>query len=554
MFPTHQKTTDTIGNYLLDRLHELGVEHIFGLPGDYVLGFDKLIEDHKKIKFINTTRENTAGYLADAYGRIRGMGVACITYGVGINIVNALAQAYVESSPLVVISGAAGISEFKKNPILHHLINKSSTSYGDTTQLEIFKNITIAQAVLNDPSTALSEIERVLTECLQHKKPVYIELPRDMVNTPIELNYDGPSNTSTNHYHELVEALNEVTSILKEAKNPIIWAGHLIHRFGLATPLLQFAETYHIPIVSTLLGKTVVDETHPLYLGVYQGGMSKNEIRNFVESCDCALILGAILDDVTTGIFTEHIGQKQKIIANQYDLTIGHHQYAHINIIDFIEGLTCLNFKKHFDVDIPKLQMEVFSAQPNKKLTTLRTFECLQKHISSDHLIVTDMGDCLLGCIDLTFPQNSFISNAYYASIGFGTPAAIGAQIAAPHKRVIGIVGDGAFQVTGMELSTALRYHLDPIIIILNNHGYGTERPLLDGEFNDIVDWNYSEIPKILGGGTGVKVNTEEELESALTKAMSNRGNFSIIEVELEKMDFSPALKRLGVLVKERIK
>ena len=247
---------------------------------------------------------------------------------------------------------------------------------------------------MNDPSTARSEIERVLNECLQQKKPIYIELPRDMVNATIEDKSEEETSTpATNNYQELVEALNEVTSILKEAKRPIIWAGHLLQRFGLTIPLLQFAEKYHIPIVSTLLGKTVVDEYHPLYLGVYQGEMSKKEIRDYVESCDCAFILGAILDDVTTGIFTEHIGQKHKVIAHQNEVTIDHHHYPHLNLVDFIEGLTCLNFKHHLNGDIPKQKPNTaFNPQPNKKITTVRTFECLQAHISSDTLLVTDRG------------------------------------------------------------------------------------------------------------------------------------------------------------------
>jgi indolepyruvate decarboxylase len=168
-------------------------------------------------------------------------------------------------------------------------------------------------------------------------------------------------------------------------------------------------------------------------------------------------------------------------------------------------------------------------------------------------MIVVDMGDCLLASIDLSLGQDTFINNAFFASVGFGIPAALGAQIANPKKRVIGIIGDGAFQMTATELSTAVRYHLDPIILLLNNHGYGMERPILEGNFNDLVNWNYAELPKVLGDGVGLKVTNETELEQALDIALKTRGTFYIIEVELKKEDFSPALRRLGELIQNRM-
>lgn len=149
-FPGNRSHTLTLGKYLLDRLHQLGVEEIFGIPGDYVVRFDQMIEEHP-IRFINSTRENTAGSMADAYARMKGIGAACITYGVGINIINATAQAFTEGVPLVIISGAASTEEFLNNPFLHHMINKSSSAKRDLTQLEIFKQVTCAQAVLDDP-------------------------------------------------------------------------------------------------------------------------------------------------------------------------------------------------------------------------------------------------------------------------------------------------------------------------------------------------------------------------------------------------------------------
>jgi TPP-dependent 2-oxoacid decarboxylase len=556
--PYSKKSPVSLGQYLLDRLNELGVEHIFGVPGDYVIRFDKLIEQHPTIKFINTTRENTAGYAADAYARMRGLGVACITYGVGINITNALAQAFVESSPLVVISGTVGTDEFVKHTALHHLINKSISAHTDTTQLEVFKQVTIDQGVLDDPKTAAAIIDRVLTSCLQHKKPVYLEIPRNLVEEPLESEWHPFSLVHTQSDGEaLEEALSETVKKLSSCRYPLIWAGHEILRFGLAEALLTFAEKNRIPIVSSLLGKTVVDESHPLFAGVYQGGMSSSSVVNLVEQCDCILILGVLMNDIDTGMFTAKLDQEHRIVSNAFSLNIGRHHYHGVNLIDYVSKLQDLNVgPPHTHIYSPhSLHLpDDFKPVPGARTTTKRVFECIQSHIRPENIVMTDVGDCLFASADLTLPQNSFIACAYFASLGFGTPGAIGAQIARSNKRVIAIVGDGGFQMTAMELSTAVRYNLDLVVIVLNNHGYGTERTILEGSYNDIVDWDYTKIPTVLRGGKGVKAANEETFDKALREALDQRGTFYLIEVELEKMDFSPSLRRLGELLGNIVK
>ncbi len=555
MGPENHKLT--IGQYLLDRLYAYGIRHIFGVPGDYVLRFDKLIEEHPHIQFINTIREDTAGYAADAYARLRGLGAACITYGVGMNITNSLAQAYVESSPLVVISGAVGIEEFKKHSTMHHLINKSMTAHGDRTQLEIFKNVTIEQGILDSPHTAAEIIDRVLNACLLHKKPVYLEIPRDRVDQVLpSIPTSSPFHTFSTDSNTLKEALRETQDILSKCRYPLIWAGHEILRFGLSQDLLQFAEQHHIPIVSSRLGKTVVDEHHPLFVGVYQGEMSLAEVSNVVHKCDCLIATGIILNDLDTGIFTAKLDQEHFILANQDLLTIDCHHYHKMSLNDYIKGLNTLHLPQTFySYDIPQKRLpKKFEAIPEAKTTTKRVFECLQTYFTSDHIMISDVGDCLFASSDFVLHHNSFIACAYFASLGFGIPAAIGAQLADPNRRVIALIGDGGFQMTAMELSAAIRYHLDPIVIVLNNHGYGTERVLLDGSYNDIVNWNYTEIPKVLGGGIGIKATTEQAFDEALNQAFISRGAFYVIEVELEKQDFSPALNRLGELLGKIVK
>lgn len=539
----------SIGTYLLDSLQRRGVNEIFGVPGDYVLQFDKLIEQHS-IRFINTTRENTAGYMADAYARLRGLGVACITYGVGINITNALSQAFVESSPLVVISGSASSSDLSKEIKLHHLINQSMTHLDDKTQLDIFKYVTAGQVVLNNPATAAEEIDRILDLCLKVKKPVYIEIPRDMVNTQLVSGVKtSPPPKDVSDPKAFEEAMGEFEAILKKCCQPVIWVGHEIQRYQLQSALLKFAEKYHIPIVSSLLGKTTISEYHPLFIGVYQGEMSRPEVIEFVNNCDCMLMLGLMLTDVETGIFTAKLDHDLKVVVSTESIEIGHHHYKKIVFSDFIHGLAKSNLNVRFHHDYPASidrNIPSFKPKPHTKTTTKRVFECIQHYLKREDIVIADIGDSLFASADLILEQNSFLACASFGSLGFATPGSIAAQICMPHRRVIAIVGDGAFQMTSMELSTAVRYHLDPIVIVLNNHGYATERPIIEGGYNDIQDWNYSEIPRVLNGGIGIKATFEEELDNALKEAISQRGAFYLIEVELDKMDFSPAMQRFS--------
>lgn len=550
---TTKKDTLTIGQYLLDRLHAFSVEHIFGVPGDYVLRLDKLIEQHPHIQFVNTTRESTAGYAADAYARMRGLGVACITYGVGINITNALAQAYVEHSPLVVISGTVGTDEFKKHTSMHHLINKSMTMHTDMTQFEIFRHVTVDQGQLNDPATAAAIIDRVLDNCLRYKQPVYLEVPRNLVEQPLTVPGTFPPFIPVKSDPlALQEAIKETEEKLKICKRPLIWAGHEVLRFGLSQEVLDFAEKNLIPIVSSLLGKTVIDEHNPLFAGVYQGGMSIPEVVELVEKCDFAILLGVMLNDIDTGIFTAKVDHQYRIEANAYHLEIGRHHYKDVNLTDYVKSLKNINVKldhSSFHQSRKERLPSSFVPKEGAHTTTKRVFECIQSHLTKNNIVVTDVGDCLFAGADLALYHNSFMACAFFASLGFGTPGAIGAQMAEPKRRVVAIVGDGGFQMTAMELSTAVRYNLDLVVIVLNNHGYGTERPLLEGTYNDIVDWKYTKIPDVLGGGKGIRVTDEKSFDKALTEALGQRGTFYLIEVELDKLDFSPGLRRLGELL-----
>src|SRR6266567_290825 len=344
------KKATSIGEYLIQRLNAHGVRHVFGIPGDYVLGFyEQLL--HSPIRIVNTCDEQGAGFAADAYARVRGLGAVCVTYCVGgLKVANTTAKAFAEKSPVVVISGAPGMKEREKNPLLHHKVREFDT------QKKVFEQLTIASTVLSDPQTAFQEIDRVLHAALRYKRPVYIELPRDLVTVP------GMAHHRPREFHEasdpatLRAALAEAGAMINGAKQPVILADVEVHRFGLQDLLLKLAEKTNIPVAATLLGKSVVGEQHPFYLGVYEGALGRDEVRRYVESSDCVIMLGAFMTDVNLGIYTAHLDLARSIYATSEKLSIRYHNFENVRFKDFLRELLKARLQRRAPSKIPRPQ------------------------------------------------------------------------------------------------------------------------------------------------------------------------------------------------------
>jgi indolepyruvate decarboxylase len=540
----------TIGSYLIQRLQDYGLTDIFGIPGDFVLQFYGMLEE-SPIRVIGCTREDCAGYAADGYARIQGMGAVCVTYCVGgLSLCNSIAGAFAEKSAVVVISGAPGVDERRSNPLLHHRVRDFNT------QREVFEKITVASAALDDPLTAFREIDRCLEAAVRFKRPVYLELPRDRVHARCPYPHVPQTETFTSDVDALKESLTEAQRTINACKKPVIIAGVEIHRFGLADELVKFAEKNTIPMCATLLGKSVVSEKHPLYLGIYEGAMCRDALRRYVEESDCLIMLGAFLTDIDMGIFTAHLDPGKCIYSTSEQTRISHHHFHDILITDFVRGLGKLPLKapKRPMLARPKGAEAKFTLKPEAKVTNARLFARINELLDESMIVIADVGDCLFGAADLTiYKKTEFLSPAYYTSMGFAIPASVGVNVAAPDRRAIVLVGDGAFQMTCMELSTAVRHGFNPIVIVLNNKGYTTERFLQEGPFNDILNWNYHRMPDLLGGGWGFEVHTEGELDQALNAAIANQDAFSILNVHLEPNDISQALKRLAEGLSKRL-
>lgn len=538
-----------IGQYLIERLAAHGVRHVFGIPGDYVLGFYDQLKA-SPLAIVGTCDEQGAGFAADAYARVAGLGAVCITYCVGgLKIVNPVAGAFAEKSPVVVISGAPGMREREKNPLLHHKVREFDT------QLEVFEKITVASAVLDNPDTALAEIDRVLHAALRYKRPVYLELPRDMVNVPGRATHTTPEIHETSDPLVLDEALAEAVQLINAAKQPVVLADVEVHRFGLQDDVVRLIERANIPVATTILGKSVIGEQHPLYLGVYEGAMGREEVRRYVESSDCVLLLGAFMTDINLGIYTARLDLGRSIYATSERLAIRYHTFEGVRFKDFLRGLVAAGLRRHDDGDWPAPpRPQPFTPRPGERVSIARLFERLNGFIGDDTIVVADVGNALFGAMDLFIHKRTeFLGPAYYASMGFAVPAALGAQCARPELRPLVLVGDGAFQMTGMELSAIVRQRLNPVVVVLNNAGYGTERHIHDGPFNDVLAWRYHQLPELLGAGRAWLVETEEQLDAALVAAAAHTESYCLLDVRLDPLDHSAALGRLAERLSKRI-
>jgi indolepyruvate decarboxylase len=542
----------SIGQYLIRRLQDYGLKHVFGIPGDYILTFYGQLEQ-SPIEVVGCTREDCAGFAADAYARINGLGAVCVTYCVGgLSVCNSIAGAYAEKSPVVVISGAPGLAERVNNPLLHHKVRDFRT------QLEVFEKLCVATTELIDPAVAFREIDRVLDTVVRYKRPGFIELPRDQVEIVPQIVHTYHQASHEDDLLAAEEAVEESALLLSKAKQPVIIAGVEIHRFGLEDKVMAFAEKYKIPIATTILGKSVIPEKHPLFIGLYEGAMGRAEVTQFVEESDCVLLLGTFMTDLNLGIFTANLDPARCIYVTSEQLRIRHHHYHQVPLETYLEKLSSRELsvvQRPIPAELHPQQPK-FQLNPDAPLNVRRIMDRLQEQIDDHTIVIADIGDSLFSASELTTHERmEFISPAYYTSMGFSVPAAIGALTARPESRVLVIVGDGAFQMTGMELSTAVRRGLAPIVIVLDNRGYGTERFLHSGdwEYNDIHPWKYHKLPELLGGGMGYEVRTEAEFDRAITAAWNDRRGMSLIQAHIPLKDASDALKRLTARLSKRV-
>ena len=540
----------TVSRYILERLHQAGVGLLFGVPGDYTLDFlDEVLAS--PIRWVGTCNELNAGYAADGYARMNGIAGAVVTYGVcGLSILNAVAGAYAEQVPMIVVSGAPSTRRKASGALVHHLVDNYQL------QFDVFRKITSASAVLSDPETAPAEIDRVVSQCRMRKLPGYLELPADMACAPCRRpSADWALPSAASDPAALAECVAEAVRRFDPAKNPVLLAGVELMRQRLGAEALKLVETVEIPFASMLSSKSLLPEFHPQFVGIYQGGWSLETVRRQVEESDCLLSLGVWMTDLDTGLFSVHFDENRVVSAGGGRVRIGHHIYDHVQLGDFVRALTQALRPRSYVQSHPAqcpAPKPPFAAKPACPLTAPRLYECVDDFLDDQMVLLAEPGDSFCAAPDFMIEEaENFIVQTYYASIGFCTPAALGVALARPGKRPVVLTGDGALQMTAQEISTLIRQRCPAIVVVVNNDGYLIERELHeDGAYNDIQPWRYSRLPALFdpdgADSSGVRVTTEEELVAALSAAKAQPEKVHIIEAWLPGRDCSNGLRQLG--------
>lgn len=522
---------------LLLALKANGARQIFGIPGDFALPYFRIIEETGILPLYTLSHEPAVGFAADAAARIEGApGVAAVTYGAGaLNMINAVAAAYAEKSPLVVLSGGPGQGESRSGLLLHHQAKTLDSQY------RIYEEITCDRARLDDADRAPADIARVLGNCLKHSRPVYIEIPRDMVAAPCApVPALAPATVDAD---ALAACADEVLKRLAAAARPVLMVDVEVRRYGLEDKVAELARRLALPVATCFMGRGLLADSDAQLIGTYMGMAGLPEVTQQVEDSDGLFLLGVILSDTNFAVSAKKIDLRKSIVACNGEVRLGYHVYPDIPLAALVDALIARTAARTQPVPVSRPQYQrglcadAASIGPNDIAAAVN--DLMAEHGKLP--IASDMGDCLFTAMEIDHTR--LVAPGYYATMGYGVPAGLGLQ-AATGQRPLVLVGDGAFQMTGWELGNCRRYGWDPIVLLFNNASWEMLRTFQpESRFNNLDDWEFAQMAASMGGD-GVRVRTRRELKAALDRAVATRGRFQLVEIMIPRGVLSRTLQR----------
>lgn len=535
----------TVGDFLVEYLKRVGVQHIFGLPGDLVLGLFHRLGKNKGFRIVTFSHEPAVGFAADGYARSsRRLGVVCVTYGAGgHNVVNAVAGAYAEQIPLLVVSGGPGEAESRVAGV-HHQAKEVEG------QCRIFSEVTCTARILRHPERFAREVHEVVRMILAEHRPGYIEIHRDMVDVPIQVppeivKWKGDFPRPESDGRKLDEAVGETVTRLRSARRPLVIGGVELFRARAERDLLKLSEKLRAPVVTTVLSKGVYPMDHPLHMGVHVGPFSAAAIQKRVRDADLVLALGTQLTDINLGAARPQVRRERAVWAVGGRVNVSFHTYTEVTLRDFVSRLARARlprFRERIRYH-DNLRRGKYRADGPLSVNDLlaETNRFLEQH--GDYHVIAESGDMLFGGLELRLcGRGLYMAQGYYASMGFAVPAAMGAELGTGRRALV-MCGDGAFQMTGSEVSHAPRHGLAPIVLLVNNAGWGIFRPVSPrADLLQIPPWPYADLAQEWGG-VGFRARTRGELRDALRAAHEVK-DFTLIECSVPPDDLSPISRR----------
>ncbi|WP_313484272.1 alpha-keto acid decarboxylase family protein [Acinetobacter variabilis] len=542
-----------IGQYLNQRLQELGIQYIFGVPGDFNLSYLEQIEIDPKLEFIGNCNELNAAYAADGYARLHGVGALLTTYGVGdLSAINGIAGAYAEQVAMVHISGIPPLHAVEQGALLHHTLID-----GDYDNImNCMREFTVAQTRLT-PANAVSEIDRVLKQCILMRRPVHIQLPSDITHLQIKVPKQPLDLSRPQSDPKLLqETAARIAKRIKQARQPVLLIDNEAEIFLLTDMLQNWAERMQIPYTCLSTAKNIMNESHPLYAGVYAGAASAASTCQLVEQSDCLIAIGPRFTDVATAFFSHHVSVQNMLYLADSCLCLDGQMISGLDLAQLIQAISkqTLDDQPRTFNPAPKPSLQTQQIEENTALSQTALWQQISEFLQEDDVIVAEVGTANAGLSGLTLAVTAkYLVQPIWGSIGYTLPALLGSMLAAPQRRHLLFIGDGSIQLTIQELSTLLREGLKPVIFILNNGGYTIERLIMgeNAKYNDIQNWQYSQFAQVFSADTPHQahiVKTPAELKRTLAQ-VHHAEELCLIELQLPRMDAPQLLKQFAEVV-----
>jgi len=551
----------TVGDYLAERLAQIGVRHHFVVPGDYNLILLDKLELQPALTEVGCTNELNCSLAAEGYARAHGVGVCVVTYSVGaFSAFNGVGSAYAENLPVILVSGAPNT-----NDAGHHILHHTLGEYDFTYQLEMAKKITCCAVAIRGAHHAPELIDRAIRTALLERKPAYIEVPTNLSGElcarpgPIAAVVNPvPSDGAT-----LVAAVTRAAEYLNTKQKPVILVGPKARRAGAEKELIQLAEAMGCAVVLQPAAKGCFPEDHAQFAGIFWGQVSTLAADAMVNWADVLICVGTVFSDYSTVGWTA-LPSVPQIVADMDSVAVTETDpvayFSRVRLCDFLSRLaevagwndaTMVEYNR-LRLDPPLSHASHGQEKINRKEVARRT----QLLLNSETTVFAETGDSWFNGIQLQLPRGAgFEIEMQWGHIGWTIPASFGYALAKPERRTIVMVGDGAFQVTVQEVSQMVRFRVPVIMLLMNNRGYTIETEIHDGPYNRIQSWNYAQLVQAFnstesgGHALGLEAHTADQFSEAIEKAIAHRDGPTLIECSLHQDDCSRELITWGHFV-----
>ena len=546
----------TVGTYLAARLSQIGLKHHFAVAGDFNLVLLDQLLTNQELEQVYCSNELNCGYSAEGYARACGAAAAVVTFSVGgLSAINAIAGAYAENLPVILVSGAPNTNDRATDHLLHHTMATHDFSY----QLEIARKITCAAVSITSAAEAPRQIDHAIRTALREKKPAYIEIACNVAAAPCAapgpisaVIAEEPSDAAT-----LQAAIAAAAEFLRGKQKPVLLVGSKLRAAGAEKEAIELAEALGCAVTVMAAAKSFFPEDHPQFAGIYWGEVSSPGAREIVDWADSVVCLGTIFNDYSTVGWTAMPSGTGVLTAQESHVRFEAHDFGGIHLRDFLAGLarvaprrdaTMAQFKR---IGPEPRHDSATAADPGAKLKRTEIVRQIQSLLTAETTVIAETGDSWFNGIGMKLPGGArFEIEMQWGSIGWSVPATFGYAVGARGRRIVAMIGDGSFQLTAQEVAQMIRHQLPVVIFLINNRGYTIEVEIHDGPYNNVKNWDYAGLIAAFnaedGRGRGLRASTGGELVAAIDIALANQDGPTLIECVIDRDDCSPELISWG--------